>query len=158
MKYIHNIFFLTLFCFLFLYPLGVAAQLFTSQANENEKEINTELKNDSVYVASLLDSLENSRLAEANTRMELEQLRFQMLSADSVKREEQRARIDSLRKFTQGIPVVVEEDTLFEFYSKRGGYSPQQRALMTATAILSLSKKFNLHPDSLYIDNSDRAR
>ncbi|MCH5234150.1 MAG: mechanosensitive ion channel family protein [Muribaculaceae bacterium] len=155
MKYIHNIFFLTLFCFLFLYPLGVSAQLFTSQANENEKEINTELKNDSVYVASLLDSLENSRLAEANTRMELEQLRFQMLSADSVKREEQRARIDSLRKFTQGIPVVVEEDTLFEFYSKRGGYSPQQRALMTATAILSLSKKFNLHPDSLYIDNSD---
>lgn len=141
-----------------LSPLCTAetkAQLFTTLAGENEKEINKEVRNDSAYVAALLDSLENSRLTEANTRMELEQLRFSMLSADSVKREAQKARIDSLRHITQGIPVVVEEDTLFEFYSKRGGYSPQQRATMAATAIKNLSNRFNLHPDSLYIDNSD---
>ncbi|MCH5242172.1 MAG: mechanosensitive ion channel [Muribaculaceae bacterium] len=155
MKSIYNTGYILILLFLLFNPLGLAAQLFTSQAKENEKEIKAEERNDSAYVASLLDSLENSRLSEANTRMELEQLKFQMLSADSVKREEQRARIDSLRKFTQGIPVVVEEDTLFEFYSKRGGYSPQQRALMAAEAIITLSKKFNLHPDSIYIDNSD---
>lgn len=146
--------FLFLASFLFI-PLEAEAQLFTLQAEESEKEIKAEENTDSLYVASLLDSLENSRLSEANTRMELEQLRFQMLSADSVKREEQRARIDSLRQITQGIPVVVEEDTLFEFYSKRGGYTPQQRAKMTEAAIISLSRKFNLQPDSVYIDNSD---
>ena len=110
---------------------------------------------DSVYVASILDSLAEVRLSEANARMELEQMRFQMLSADSIKRKEQLARIDSLRASTPGIPVVVEEDTLFEFYSKRGGYSPQQRALMVEESILELVNKFNLQPDSVYIEDSD---
>lgn len=155
MKSFHRYFLLTLISFLLFNPSEISAQLFNKEAENNETEIKRELEKDSLYIASLLDSLENSRLNEANTRMELEQLRFHLLSADSVKREEQRARIDSLRKFTQGIPVVVEEDTLFEFYSKRGGYSPQQRALMASSAILALSKKFNLRPDSLYIDNSD---
>lgn len=139
----------------FLLPGRLHAQLFTIQATSNEKEIKSELNKDSVYIASLLDSLENSRLLEANTRMELEQLKFSIYSKDSLNRQKQLARIDSLRQFTQGIPVVVEEDTLFEFYTKRGGYSPQQRALMTANTILTLSKKFNLRPDSVYIDNSD---
>ena len=135
--------------------IPLKAQLFTTQAQAEEKEIKDELKTDSAYVASLLDSLENSRLIEANTRMELEHLRLSMLSADSVKRQQQKARIDSLREFTVGVPVVVEEDTLFEFYSKRGGYSPQQRALMASEAILALSKRFNLKPDSIYIDKTD---
>lgn len=145
-------------CILFLLlslPFELKAQLFTTQANETEKALKSEEKNDSLYVASLLDSLENSRLSEANTKMELEQLRIQILSADSVKIQAQRMRIDSLRSFTRGVPVVVEEDTLFEFYSKRGGYTPQQRAQMAAAAILSLAGKFNLHPDSIYIDSSD---
>ena len=136
-------------------PFQAVAQLFTVQASDNEKEIKEELMNDSVYIASLIDSLESSRLSEANIRMELEQLKFSMLSKDEENRKKQLARIDSLRQFTQGIPVVVEEDTLFEFYSKRGGYSPQQRALMAANAIIALSNKFNLKPDSVYIDISD---
>ena len=144
-----------LLAILTLWPSPGLAQLFTTQARENEKEINKELKVDSIYVASLIDSLENSRLNEANIRMELEQLRFSMLSADSIEKANQRARIDSLREFTVGVPVVVEEDTLFEFYSKRGGYSPQQRAQMASAAILALSKKFNVRPDSIYIDKSD---
>ena len=136
-------------------PYHLNAQLFTALATENEDTINKEVKKDSLYIASLLDSLESSRLSEANAKMELEQYKFAMASADSVEREKQKARIDSLRAFTAGIPVVVEEDTLFEFYSKRGGYSPQQRALMASEAILALVGKFNLQPDSVYIDNSD---
>ena len=139
----------------FFNPLALKVQIFTSQAQESEKTIKEELRTDSAYIASLIDSLENSRLMEANTRMELEHLRYSLLTADSVNRERQRARIDSLRTITVGVPVVVEEDTLFQFYSKRGGYSPQQRANMASTAILNLSRKFNLRPDSLYIDNSD---
>lgn len=135
--------------------LNGRAQLFTPQAQEHEEVIDQELKKDSLYVAALLDSLETSRLNEANTRMELENLRYTMLSADSVKREALKARIDSLREFTAGVPVVIEEDTLFSFYSNRGGYSAQQRAVMAQEAISELGKKFNLQPDSVYIDNSD---
>ena len=135
--------------------MPVEAQLFSTMANEDSKEMKEELRLDSAYVSSLLDSLENSRLMEANARMELEELRFSLLSADSLKQQEQRARIDSLREITVGVPVVVEEDTLFDFYSKRGGYSPQQRAQMASAAILALSRKFNLKPDSIYIDNTE---
>ncbi|MCH5327568.1 MAG: mechanosensitive ion channel family protein [Coprobacter sp.] len=111
---------------------------------------------DSAYVVSLLDSLEAARISEANTRMELEHLKYTMVSADSIKREIQRRRIDSLRMFTPGIPVIVEdEDTLFYFYCKRGGYTPQQRAIMAQEALESLGRRFNLQPDSVFIDDSD---
>ena len=146
----------TIISFLFLLSSHIAkAQLFSTLADNKDGEIKEEILSDSARLAMLRDSLETSRLNEANTRMELEHLRYAMLTADSVNREAQRARIDSLRAFTQGIPVIVEEDTLFEFYSNRGGYSPAQRAQMAAAAILNISRKFNLKPDSVYIDNSD---
>ncbi|MCH5220742.1 MAG: mechanosensitive ion channel [Muribaculaceae bacterium] len=109
----------------------------------------------SAYVLSLIDSLEAARINEANMRMELEHLRYTMVSADSLKREEQKHRIDSLRKYTVGVPVVVEGDTLFYFYSKRGGYTPHQRAIMAREAMEKLGGRFNLQPDSVFIDDSD---
>lgn len=109
---------------------------------------------DSVHRA-VKDSLAILRINEANMRMELEQLRYQMLSGDSLRREAQKKRIDSLRISTIGIPVVIDSDTLFSFYCNRGGYSPQQRALMVQEIIERISHKFNLQPDSVYIDNSD---
>ena len=110
---------------------------------------------DSAYVTSLIDSLELTRISEANMRMELEQLKFQMLSADSLKRAEQLSRIDSLRVSTPGLPVIVEDDTLFYIYARRGGYSPQQRAVMASEIITALGNRLTLSPDSVYIDDSD---
>ena len=96
-----------------------------------------------------------ARLSEANMRMEMEQMRLKAFAADSVKLAQQRARIDSLRQFTPGVPVVVEGDTLFYLYTKRGGYTPLQRAEMIDAAIMQLGKRFTLHPDSVYIESSD---
>lgn len=110
---------------------------------------------DSAYVAGLQKTLEESRLNEANMRMEMEQMKLQMASADSVKYAQQRQRIDSLRQFTKGIPVVADGDTLFYLFTKRGGYTPQQRAQMTGAAVEELGKRFNLRPDSVSIDHSD---
>ena len=110
---------------------------------------------DSARVANLQKSLEEARLNEANMRMEMEQMRLQMLSADSVKFSQQRQRIDSLRQFTKGVPVIAEGDTLFYLFTKRGGYAPQQRAQMTGAAIEEIGKRFNLRPDSVSIDHSD---
>ena len=110
---------------------------------------------DSANIADMKRELETARLNEANMRMEMEQLKLQAYAADSVKLVQQKLRIDSLRKFTQGVPVVVEGDTLFYIYAKRGGHTPQQRAVMNATAITELGKRFNLKPDSLYLESSD---
>lgn len=110
---------------------------------------------DSARVVNLQKSLEEARLNEANMRMEMEQMRLQTMAADSVKLSQQRQRIDSLRQFTKGIPVVAEGDTLFYLFTKRGGYTPQQRAQMTGAAIEEIGKRFNLRPDSVSIDHSD---
>lgn len=110
---------------------------------------------DSVRMADMKKELEEARLSEANMRMEMEQMRLKAFAADSVKLAQQRARIDSLRQFTLGVPVVVEGDTLFYLYTKRGGYTPLQRAEMIDAAIMQLGKRFTLHPDSVYIESSD---
>lgn len=110
---------------------------------------------DSLEMDRMRKELETARLNEANLRMEVEQMKLRAYSADSVKLTSQRLRIDSLRKFTPGVPVVVEGDTLFYLFAKRGGHTPQQRAEMNATAITELGKRFNLQPDSLYLESSD---
>ena len=118
----------------------------------------TTIKADSdsaVSLSAIKQELEAARLNEANLRMEMEQLRLASYAADSVKHLQQKQRIDSLRIVTPGVPVVVEGDTLFYLYAKRGGHTPQQRAEMDAAAILELGKRFNLRPDSLYMESSD---
>lgn len=110
---------------------------------------------DSIRLATAQEELAASRLNEANLRMEIEQMKLAAYAADSVKLARQKLRIDSLRHETQGVPVVVEEDTLFYFYAKRGGHTPQQRAENVARDITELGKRFNLQPDSLYIESSD---
>lgn len=110
---------------------------------------------DSIRLAELHKSLEEARLNEANMRMEMEEMRLQVLAADSVRAAQQKQRIDSLRQFTKGVPVVADKDTLFYLFTKRGGYTPQQRAQMTGTAIEELGRRFNLRPDSVTIDHSD---
>lgn len=110
---------------------------------------------DSIRLATAQEELAASRLNEANLRMEIEQMKLAAYAADSVKLARQKLRIDSLRHETQGVPVVVEDDTLFYFYAKRGGHTPQQRAENVARDITELGKRFNLQPDSLYIESSD---
>lgn len=115
----------------------------------------TTASTDSLRLKQMQEELEAARLNEANMRLEMEQLRLQTFSADSLKLAEQKTRIDSLRRVTKGVPVIVDGDTLFYLYTKRGGYTAQTRAEMDAAIITELGEQFNLHPDSVYIENSD---
>ena len=141
--------------------IGVQAQLEQAVkkifAGDSITGVHASMKqeSDSAYVANLQKTLETARLNEANMRMEMEQMKLQMAAADSVKYAQQRQRIDSLRQFTKGIPVVADGDTLFYLYTKRGGYTPQQRSQMTGSAIEELGRRFNLRPDSVSVDHSD---
>lgn len=105
-------------------------------------------------VDSLRRELELAQRREAYAREEMMQLRLYH-SADSVKREEQRHLIDSLRKITPGVPLVVDEDTLFYFYTNRGGHSPVQRAEMNKKSIEELGHRLVLEPDSVKVVTSD---
>lgn len=149
-------------CFglLLLFASGASAQLVEKVLDIlNEDTLGTVVAQkpdtDSLHLLKIKEDLETSRLNEANLRMEIEQMKLKYDAADSLKLAKQRLRIDSLRRMTPGIPVVVEGDTLYYLFAKRGGHTPQQRAEMNAAAITELGKRFNLQPDSVYIDSSD---
>lgn len=109
---------------------------------------------DSARIAKLQRELEQVRLQEANARMEMESMKLG-LSADSVRLAMQRHHIDSLKKVTKGVPLVVDEDTLLYFYTNRGGYTPAQRAEMNAALIEKLGNSLVLYPDSVKIESTD---
>lgn len=110
---------------------------------------------DSVSLAAVRQELAAAKLNEANLQMEIEQIKLAAYAADSLKLAGQKQRIDSLRQEVTGVPVVVEGDTLFYFYAKRGGHTPQQRAENVAADIAELGKLLNLQPDSVYVESSD---
>jgi small-conductance mechanosensitive channel len=106
-------------------------------------------------MAAMHRELEEARLNEINLRFELESVRMEAFIQDSVKRREQRIRIDSLRNVTNGYPVTVESDTLFRLYAKRGGLLPEVRAANISEAVLRLGKRFMVKPDSIYLESTD---
>ena len=149
-------------CFglLLLFASGASAQLVEKVLDIlNEDTLGTVVAQkpdtDSLHLLKIKEDLETSRLNEANLRMEIEQMKLKYDAADSLKLAKQRLRIDSLRRMTPGIPVIVEGDTLYYLFAKRGGHTPQQRAEMNAAAITELGKRFNLQPDSVYLESSD---
>lgn len=147
-------------CLLLAIPAGLSAQVLDKVRNilgTDSLPTATEVKadTDSTTLIRIREELAAARLNEANLRMELEQMKLVAYAADSVKLSKQRSRIDSLRAVTQGMPVVVDEDTLFYLYAKRGGLTPQQRAENVSNEITALGKRFNLYPDSVYIESTD---
>ena len=145
---------------LLLFASGASAQLVEKVLDIfNEDTLGTVVTQksdtDSLHLLKIKEDLETSRLNEANLRMEIEQMKLKYDAADSLKLAKQRLRIDSLRRMTPGIPVIVEGDTLYYLFAKRGGHTPQQRAEMNAAAITELGKRFNLQPASVYIESSD---
>ncbi len=99
--------------------------------------------------------LQEMRLNEMLLRTELDNVRNQRQQADSLKLADQRHCIDSLREFTKGVPVVVDNDTLFTLYAERGGYSAFDRADMVCDALMKISKDSSLHRDTIHTLDND---
>ena len=107
------------------------------------------------HLTLLQQSLEEAKLREANLRMEFEQFKLNLLASDSIRRHRQLQHIDSLRRITRGAPVVVDGDTLFYLFAKKGGLSALQRAQEAGEIIELIGKKISLNPNRVYIENTD---
>lgn len=110
---------------------------------------------DSLLVLELQQQLDEAKLSEANLRMEFEQFKLNIIVNDSLKRHRQRMYIDSLRRITKGSPVMVDGDTLFYLYTKKGGETAFQRAQEAGELMEVIGKKINLDPGRVYIENTD---
>lgn len=74
---------------------------------------------------------------------------------DSLRVARRKARIDSLRMFMPGVPLIVDGDTLFRLYNRKGGMQPEARVKEIATEILAAGKSMKLIPDSVYVFEGD---
>lgn len=169
MRYNYIICLLLLFC-LVSEPASVNAQilkkagelLLPSQDNHHPDSLSSssvvynhgEAKSDSLLVQELMLEIEQMKLNEILLKSKLEE-NSQYHLADSLKRAVNKQRIDSLRAVTPGVPVVVEEDTLFKIYAARGGHSAIDRAETTTETIIKIGKDRRLRRDSVYLLDND---
>ena len=122
-----------------------------SSRNDAGVDKDMELMADSIRMEQMARELEEMRLSEMLLRSQLAQNHIE----DSLKRAAQLQRIDSLRANTPGVPVVVEEDTLFKIYAARGGHSALDRAETASEMITKIGHSGSLRRDSVYLLDND---
>lgn len=139
-----NIFFLIL---LYLTTtLGAYAQNTIENNSECEDTLLSQGKRDSLKIQELKMQVQELKLSQIALLTE----KKNMGKTDSLKKALQKKRIDSLRATTKGFPVVIDRDTLFYLYARRGGVMPADRASKVQEVILAEGKKLKLKPDSIY--------
>lgn len=109
---------------------------------------------DSIQMEEMMLQIQEMKLNEILLRTKLD-LAHSDATTDSLKKIEQRRRIDSLRALTPGVPVTVGSDTLFILYTKKGGLAPHKRAENIEATILQIGKDYSLTTDSIYVLNSE---
>ncbi len=123
--------------------------LFTVTASAQETIDSLQEEKDSLVnsLRSQIQELEMQRILMA------EQLERTGRSAreDSILKVKRKNRIDSLRKLTPGTPLVVEGDTLFAVYARRGGMLPSHRVKSAREVIEDLGHSMKFFADSIYV-------
>lgn len=79
----------------------------------------------------------------------------QTAQMDSLRQARRRHRIDSLRLITPGVPLVIEEDTLFILYTQQGGTSAENRVEMARERIEDIGNQLSFKLDTIYVFESE---
>lgn len=129
--------------------LALAMLLSLSISPSLSAQVDTVSLSDSLRLLELSVKLEEMKLNELQLKSKLENTLHH--DEDSIKKESNRREIDSLRAVTPGVPVIVENDTLFRIFTARGGYSATDRAETTIGNITKIGKRGRFRRDSLYL-------
>ena len=105
---------------------------------------------DSLKIAKLTEELQQFKLNEILLQEKLFDYE-QDKEANSLAILKRREQIDSLKKVTQGAPVIIDGDTLFSIYTARSGNSAATRAIRIKSMIELLGKDWNVKPDSILV-------
>ncbi len=130
----------TIFAFLLLFiPPGLSAQ------NQDSTQF-------------LLDSLQrvvqDLRLKEMMMQHALDST-GQSAREDSLRKEQRRLQVDSMRKVTPGVPLVISGDTLLMVYAQLGGEDAQHRVENIKRRIMQIGKSLRTTTDTLHIFDSE---
>lgn len=107
-----------------------------------------------MLVDSLIRELQEVKIKELDMRDKL-QSSGRTAYEDSVRKAQQRHRIDSLRSITPGVPLVIEGDTLLYIYASLGGEDPVHRVESAFRRITSIGKSLTMNTDTVHIFESE---
>jgi len=138
-----------LFAAIAMFPQGIMAQ----EENTARQIDSLQAVNDSL-VQQLRSQIHDMELQQIMMREQLERT-GKNAREDSLRIVERKARIDSLRHVTSGAVLVVENDTLFTLYARKGGMLPETRVEDIHEKILKLGKSLTFFVDSIYIYEGD---
>ncbi|WP_288205626.1 mechanosensitive ion channel family protein [uncultured Parabacteroides sp.] len=122
---------------------------------DSASAIEDKVRLDSIRLQELELQVQEMKLNEIVLRNELNDALHRHITTDSLKKEEQRRSIDSLRTLTPGVPLVIDNDTLLTFYAKRGGVSAHDRAENAVNLIQKIGKDLSLKTDSVSLFHSE---
>lgn len=122
----------------------------------------------------LLQQMDSVRMADSIRKAALEEELKSLKTTDNLKKEEllaelnaiktaekdyeaqKKARIDSMKAYVTGFPVVpFFEDTILYVYTKLGPFSPKMRAQNVETRITEMEDDILYHPDSMKLFTSE---
>jgi small-conductance mechanosensitive channel len=138
-------------------PHGEADSLPGDTAHAAEKLIlqqQEQLTIDSAIRAQFQAELQQAAGDVGKTRQLQAQLR-EIGVKDSLKKAEQLARIEALKKHAKGYPVVLNADTLFKLYTRVGSFGADERAMVISRRIRDLYDNIAFKPDSLRVTTTE---
>ena len=126
-----------------------------SQVINNTKAVNLMIQS---HTADLEISIKEAIMTEllnnevnARRRHELEQQIEALHKEDSIRRDLQQRRIDSLKQNAIGAPVMLKYDTLYYLYTNMGAVSAFERANLQSKKILAAAKNYSEKTDSIHL-------
>ena len=103
----------------------------------------------SIRESIMTELLQNE--VNARRRSELEQQIEALQKEDSIRRDMQQRRIDSLKQTATGAPVMLRYDTLYFIYTNMGAVSAVERADLQSRKILNAAKSYSEKTDSIHV-------
>ena len=110
-----------------------------------------------------VDELVKSRLqkeievlaADSKQKKQLEQQLYEIAVQDSIRKSEQKAKIELLKRTAKGHPVIFNSDTLFFIYTRLGSFNAKDRAAAISARLEKLHSDEFFNPDTLKLAQSD---
>lgn len=151
-----------------LLPYTLYAQSDTSKQARNNREDSVLMQKsqqlqhmtalriaDSVRRAELEQQISSLRLSDNLKKSELLQELAALQKKDSLQLAVQKQKVDSLRRFVKGVPVIFFQDTIMVIYNRQGSFLPRERAAAIADRLEKLADDYFFQPDSLAVIASD---
>ncbi|HEY2649656.1 MAG TPA: mechanosensitive ion channel family protein [Puia sp.] len=126
-----------------------------SQQSDELQFIKEDQLSDSLRLLELQNELLQLGSKDNAKKKALSSEKDQIIIKDSIRRVQQKLKIDSLRSIITGFPVVLSNDTLFYVFAKLGGSSAKLRASVFSERIDKLAEDYFYRPDSLIVVPSD---